>query len=114
MKTLTIAEAQKIQARLNKRIQRKKALQDAISPQAVAKLNETKLESNIAVKLAKPAIDLNKVNAEIAKLERQKQELLRTVQLRMELARIQTELAIHEAKRIAEELDDEEALLMLL
>lgn len=113
-KKLAIAEAQKVQARLDKRMQRRKSLQDAISPQPVAKLNETKLELTKDVKIERKAVDLVKLNAEIAKLERQKQEIMRAAQLRMELARVQSELAIHEAKLRTEELDDEETLLMLL
>ena len=79
-----------------------------------AQLNETKVESREEVKSGKPPIDLKKLNAEIARLERQKDQLLTTVKLRQEIARVQMELAIHEAKMREQELDDETALIMLL
>lgn len=113
-KKLAIAEAQKIQQRLNKRQQRRLAIQAQVDPESVAQLNETKVESREEVKSGKPPVDLKKLNAEIARLERQKDQLLTTVKLRQEIARIQMELAIHEAKMREQELDDETALIMLL
>lgn len=113
-KKLAIAEAQKIQQRLNKRQQRRLAIQAQVDPQKVAQLNETKVESREEVKSGKPPVDLNKLNAEIARLERQKAQLMLTVKLRSDLANAQMALAIHEAKIREQELDDETALLMLL
>lgn len=113
-KKLAIAEAQKIQQRLNKRQQRRLAIQAQVDPESVAQLNETKVESREEVKSGKPPVDLKKLNAEIARLERQKDQLLTTVKLRQEIARVQMELAIHEAKMREQELDDETALIMLL
>lgn len=113
-KKLAIAEAQKLQQRINKRQQRRLSIESQIDPQSVAKLNETKVESREEVKSGKPPIDLKKLNAEIARLERQKAQLMLTVKLRNDLANAQMALAIHEAKIREQELDDETALLMLL
>lgn len=112
-KKLAIAEAQRIQSRLNKRLQRKQSIQNLVDPKPVVQVNTTKVQSDTEVKTGKPPIDLKRLNAEIARLERQKQELLYAAQVRNEMARLQMELAIYEAKLKAE-LDDEEALLMLL
>lgn len=113
-KKLAIAEAQRIQQRLDKRLQRKQSIQNLVDPKPVVQVNTTKVQSDTEVKTGKPPIDLKRLNAEIAKLERQKQELLYAVQVRNELARLQTELALYEAKLRADELDDETALIMLL
>lgn len=112
-KKLAIAEAQRIQSRLNKRLQRKQSIQNLVDPKPVVQVKLTKVQSDTEVKTGKPPIDLKRLNAEIARLERQKQELLYAAQVRNEMARLQMELAIYEAKLKAE-LDDEEALLMLL
>lgn len=113
-KKLAIAEAQRIQQRLDKRIKRKLQIQAQVDPESVAQVNETKVESKAEVKSGKPPVDLKKLNAEIARLERQKAQLLLSVKLRNELAQAQMALAIHEAKMREQELDDENALLMLL
>ena len=113
-KKLAIAEAQRIQQRLDKRLQRKQSIQNLVNPKPVVQVNTTKVQSDTEVKTGKPPIEFKRLNAEIAKLERQKQELLYAVQVRNELARLQTELALYEAKLRADELDDETALIMLL
>lgn len=113
-KKLAIAEAQKVQQRLDKRKQRRLAIQSQIDPENVANVNKTKVESREEVKSGKPPVDLGKLNAEIARLERQKAQLMLTVKLRNDLATAQMALAIHEAKIREQELDDETALLMLL
>ena len=110
-KKLAIAEAKRIQARLDKRMQRKAAIKAEVSPEPIDQVNQAKVES---VKVIKPVIDIEKVNAEIARLEAKQQELLQAVAVRQELARLQTELAIYEAKVRAEELDDEESILLLM
>lgn len=109
-KKLAQAEADRIQARLDKRLARKQAIRDLVDPTQV---KETKVESVSEVKIDKPSIDLKKLNATIINLERQKQQLLRTVELRNQVARAQALLAIHEAQ-LAAERDDEEALLLLI
>lgn len=113
-KKLAIAEAQRIQQRLDKRLKRKLQIQANVDPESVAQVNETKVESKAEVKSGKPPVDLKKLNAEIARLERQKAQLLLSVKLRNDLAQAQMALAIHEAKLREQELDDENALLMLL
>lgn len=112
-KQLAVAEAQKIQARLDKRKKRKQAIEDLIDPKPT-QVKQTKVESVTAVKIDKPSIDTKRLDAVIARLERQRDQLLQAVATRNELVRLQTQLAILEAQARAAELDDEEALLMLL
>lgn len=112
-KQLAVAEAQKIQARLDKRKKRKQAIEDLIDPKPT-QVKQTKVESVTAVKIDKPSIDTKRLDAVIARLERQRDQLLQAVATRNELVRLQTQLAILEAQAKAAELDDEEALLMLL
>lgn len=113
-KKIAEAEAAKVQARRDKSLLRKQQIADLVDPKPVVKLNVSKVKSEAEVKIGKPPIDTKRLNAVIANLERQKQELLQAVAYRNELVRLQTELAILEAKARADELDDEEALLMLL
>lgn len=112
-KKIAEAEAAKVQARRNKALLRKQQIADLVDPKPT-QLKQTKVESQPEVKIGKPPVDTKRLNAVIANLERQQQELLQAVAYRNELARLQTQLAILEAKARADELDDEEALLMLL
>lgn len=112
-KKLAQAEAQRIQARLDKQLLRKQQIADLVNPKPVVQVNETKVKSVSEVKIDKPSIDLKKLKATLINLERQKQQLLRTVELRNQIAKAQAQLAIHEAQ-LAAERDDEEALLLLL
>ena len=109
-KRLAEAEAAKIQARLDQKLQRKIAIEAKIDPQPVEKIEEPELKS-VEVK---EVIDLDKINAEIGRLEAKKQQLMKMVLLRNELANIQVQLAIHQAKLKAQELDEEESILALL
>lgn len=111
-KKIEEAEAQKRQAMLDKRLRRKQQIQELIDPDSIQR-KITKVESVSEVKIDKPSIDLKKLNATIVNLERQKQQLLKTVYLKNQIAQAQALLAIHEAK-LAAERDDEEALLLLL
>lgn len=111
-KKLAQAEAAKIQARLDKQLLRKQQIRDLVDPQ-VAESKATKVKSVSEVKIDKPSIDLKKLNATIINLQRQQQQLLKTVELRNQIAQAQAMLAIHEAQMMAE-LDDEEALLLLI
>lgn len=98
-----LLEAQKAQKQL-----RKQQIRDTITP-PVAKTQHTDLES---VKDAKEQA-LQKVisaSAALKRIEQERQELYKAVELRQEQARIMTELAILKAK----ELDDEESILALL
>jgi hypothetical protein len=111
-KKLAQAEAAKIQARLDKQLLRKQQIRDLVDPQ-VAESKATKVKSVSEVKIDKPSIDLKKLNATIINLQRQQEQLLKTVELRNQIAQAQAMLAIHEAQMMAE-LDDEEALLLLI
>lgn len=111
-KKLAQAEAAKIQARLDKQLLRKQQIRDLVDPKPT-QVKETKVESVSEVKIDKPSIDLKKLNATIINLQRQQENLLKTVELRNQISRAQAQLAIHEAQMAAER-DDEEALLLLL
>ena len=110
-KKIAQAEAQIIQARLDKRLARKQLIKDLVDPTQV---KESEVNSVSEVKIDKPSIDLKKLNANLINLEKRKQQLLKTIELRQELARAQTALAIHQAQMEAAERDDEEALLLLI
>ena len=111
-KKLAQAEAAKIQARLDKQLLRKQQIRDLVDPKPI-QLNSPKVKSVSEVKIDKPSIDLKKLNATIINLQRQQEQLLKTVELRNQIAQAQAMLAIHEAQMAAER-DDEEALLLLL
>ena len=91
---------------------RKNAIADLVDPKVAEKVANT-IELQAEVRFDTPSSDLRKLNAEIRNLERQKDQLLQAVAYRQEIARIQAELAILEAKAKAE-LDDEEAILLLM
>jgi hypothetical protein len=109
-KKIAQAEAAKVQARLDKQVLRKQQIRDLVDPTQV---KVTKVESVSEVKIDKPSIDLKKLNATIINLQRQQEQLLKTVELRNQIAQAQALLAIHEAQMAAER-DDEEALLLLI
>jgi hypothetical protein len=109
-KKLAQAEAAKVQARLDKQVLRKQQLRELVDPTQV---KQTKVESVSEVKIDKPSIDTKKLNATIINLQRQQEQLLKTVELRNQIAQAQAMLAIHEAQMAAER-DDEEALLLLI
>ncbi len=111
-KKLAQAEAAKIQARLDKQYLRKQQIRDLVDPKP-SQVKVTKVESVSEVKIDKPSIDLKKLNATIINLQRQQEQLLKTVELRNQIAQAQAMLAIHEAQMAAER-DDEEALLLLI
>ena len=112
-KRLKKAEEKRNQLRILKIKERKDAIANAVDPKKVALKQQPVVESPQEVEIDKPSIDLREINAVIANLERQKDQLLKSIALKQEMARIQTELTILEAKRKAE-LDDEEALLLLM
>jgi cobalamin-dependent methionine synthase I len=111
-KKLAQAEADKIQARKTKSLLRKQQIADLVDPKP-SQVKVTKVESVSEVKIDKPSIDLKKLNATIVNLQRQQEQLLKTVELRNQIAQAQAMLAIHEAQMAAER-DDEEALLLLI
>jgi hypothetical protein len=104
------AEQDKLDALKKVKADRKAGIKELVDPSP--KLKKNKVQFNQEVSADIPS-DLTKFDNIIANLVKQEQELLQGVMLRKELVRIQTEMAIYEAKRLAE-LDDEEALLLLL
>ena len=102
----------KLQA--DSKIRRKQQIKDLIDPpKIVAKQKQNKLQSIQEVKAGKPPVDTTELEQSIAYLENQRNNLLKAVAYRQEVARLQTELVILEAKRLAE-LDDEESVLLLI
>jgi len=96
------------------KIRRKQQLKDLIDPpKIVAKQKQNKLQSIQEVKAGTPPVDTTELEQSIAYLENQRNNLLKAVAYRQEVARLQTELVILEAKRLAE-LDDEESILLLI
>jgi hypothetical protein len=113
-KKLKKAEQAKIEAvRLDAK-KRKKSFRDLVDPQPiVAKVKQNEVESKPKVSVDIPSIDLTKYDKDIANLERKIQDLYKANALRQAQVAIEAELAVLEAKRLAE-LDDEEAILLLL
>jgi hypothetical protein len=90
---------------------RKQAFRDQIDP--VAKVKQTKVQSKQKVKADIPLADTQELQRSISYLERQRDNILAAVAYRQEVANIQMQLKVLEAKRL-EELDDEAAILLLL
>jgi hypothetical protein len=108
-----IAERQRKleQATKDANASRKQAFRDKIDP--VAKVKQSKVQSKQEVKADIPLADTQELQRSISYLERQRDNILAAVAYRNEMARIEYELRVMEAKR-QEELDDEAALLLLL
>jgi hypothetical protein len=102
-----LEEAQKAQ-----KVARKQAVRDLVDPKPIVKDNSPKVES-VEKSKEEALADVIKASAAVKRIEMQQAELERSIALKMEQVRIETELAILNAKRLAE-LDDEEALLLLL
>ena len=92
---------------------RKQAFKDQIDPQPVAKVKQTKVQSKQEVKADIPLAETEDLQRSISYLERQRDNILAAVAYRQEVANIEMQLRVMEAKR-QEELDDEAALLLLL
>ena len=105
-------EKQRLDAYRKTQADRKSAIKELVDPTPKNKQKKNKVQSNQEVSEDIPS-EITVLDNTIANLVKQQQELLHGVMLRQELVRIQTEMAIFEAKRLAE-LDDEEALLLLL
>jgi len=90
---------------------RKQAFKDKIDP--VAKVKQSKVQSNQEVKADIPSVDTQDLQRSISYLERQRDNILEAVAYRHQQYLIQEQLRVMEAKR-QEELDDEAALLLLL
>jgi alanyl-tRNA synthetase len=90
---------------------RKQAFKDQIDP--VAKVKQSKVQSKQEVKADIPLAETEELQRSISYLERQRDNILAAVAYRQEVANIEMQLRVMEAKR-QEELDDEAALLLLL
>jgi len=108
-KKLRLAEEKRIAAIKADQEARRDFIREQISPTPkVSKRKQNKVESVSEEKQS----EIVKYDALIANLERQKQDLLNAVLIRQAKERLEQEIAILEAKRLAE-LDDEEAILSL-
>jgi len=104
-----IAEEKRIAAIKADQEARKDFIREQVSPTPkVSKRKQNKVESVSEEKQS----EIVKYDALIANLERQKQDLLNAVLIRQAKERLEQEIAILEAKRLAE-LDDEESILAL-
>jgi hypothetical protein len=108
-----IAERQRLLEKATKEANasRKQAFRNQIDP--VAKVKQSKVQSKQEVKADIPLAETEDLQRSISYLERQRDNILQAVAYRNEMARIQYELQVLEAKR-QEELDDEAAILLLL
>ena len=108
-----IAERQRLLEKATKEANasRKQAFRDKIDP--VAKVKQSKVQFKQEVKADIPLAETEDLQRSISYLERQRDNILQAVAYRNEMARIQYELQVLEAKR-QEELDDEQALLLLI
>ena len=110
IKKIREAELKRIEAAKAQALSRKNTIKELIDPSPKVKKNKVESDQQVSEDIP---LEVTNYDAVIANLERQRQELFHAVALRMEISRIQTELAIMKAKQEAE-LDDEEALLLLL
>ena len=110
-KKLRQAEEKRIAALKADQELRKQTIADLVNP-PVAKKQQTKVQSNQEVSVDIPS-NLANIDRYIANLVKQQQDLQAAVAIRNAKLLLEQELAILEAKRQAE-LDDEEALLLLL
>ena len=108
-----IAERQRKleQATKDANASRKQAFKDLIDP--VAKVKQSKVKSKQEVKADIPLAETEDLQRSISYLERQRDNILAAVSYRQEVANIEMQLRVLEAKR-QEELDDEAAILLLL
>jgi len=107
-KKLKKAELARMAAQKADQDARKAFIREQISP--TPKVSEPSLDvESVSVDKQKEIVNYD---ALIANFERQKQDLLNAVLIRQAKERLEQEIAILEAKRLAE-LDDEEAILAL-
>jgi hypothetical protein len=90
---------------------RKQAFKDLIDP--VAKVKQPKVQSKQEVKADIPLAETEDLERSISYLERQRDNILAAVAYRNQQYLIQEQLRVMEAKRL-DELDDEQALMLLL
>jgi hypothetical protein len=106
------AEEKRIAALKADKENRKQNIADLIDPPKVSKRKQKELQSNQVVSVDTPS-NLANIDRYIANLEKQQQDLRTAVAMREAKLRLEQEIAVLEAKRLAE-LDDEEALLALI
>ena len=113
-KKLRLAEEKRIETLKTDAEKRKQTIADLVDPPVVNKQQKSKnkVQSNQEVSVDIPS-KLANIDRYIANLVKQQQDLQTAVAMRSAKLRIEQELAVLEAKRQAE-LDDEEALLLLL
>ena len=94
---------------------RKAQIRELVDPQPkkVAKIKQNKIQSIQEVKADIPSVDTTEIEQSIAYLENQREKLFKAVELRKAQVRMNAELRVLEAKRLAE-LDDEHAIVLLL
>lgn len=108
-KKLRLAEEKRIAAIRADQEARRDFIREQISPTPkVSKRKQSKVES-VSEEKQDEVVKYDKL---IANLERQKQDLLNAVLIRQAKERLEQEIAVLEAKRLAE-LDDEESILAL-
>jgi N-acyl-D-aspartate/D-glutamate deacylase len=108
-KKLRLAEEKRIAAIKADQDARRDFIREQISP--TPKVSKRK-QDNVESVSEEKQTEVVKYDALIANLERQKQDLLNAVLIRQAKERLEQEIAILEAKRLAE-LDDEESILAL-
>jgi hypothetical protein len=106
------AEEKRLAALKADKESRKQSIADLIDPPKVSKRKQKELQSNQAVSVDTPS-NLANIDRYIANLIKQQQDLQTAVAMREAKLRLEQEIAILEAIRLAE-LDDEEALLALI
>jgi hypothetical protein len=107
-KKLRLAEEKRMAAVKADQDARKALIREQISPTPkVSKSKQSKVESK------QKQEEVINYTALIANLERQRQDLFNSVLIRQAKERLEQEIAVLEAKRLAE-LDDEESILALI
>ena len=108
-KKLRIAEEKRMAAQKADQDARKDFIREQVSPSPKVSKNK---QDNVESVSAEKQKEIVNYNALIANLERQKQDLLNAVLIRQAKEQLEIEIAILEAKRLAE-LDDEESIIAL-
>ena len=111
-KKLRKAEEKRIEALRLDAEKRRQTIEDLVDPKPVVQKQQNKVQSNQEVSEDIPS-QLANIDRYIANLVKQQQDLQTAVAMRAAKLRLEQELAVLEAKRLAE-LDDEEALLALI
>jgi len=108
-KKLKLAEEKRMAAQKADQDARKAFIREQVSPTPkVSKSKQDNVES-VSVEKQKAIVNYDSL---IANLQRQQEDLLNAVLIRQAKERLEQEIAVLEAKRLAE-LDDEEAILAL-